>query len=456
MLKIIFSKNKMALKPIIKIKDLEVVYNKGKTNQVDALKNINLEIYPEEYIIFFGPSGCGKSTLLNIIAGLEVPSSGEIVVDNRNLATMNADELADYHRNSIGMIFQAYNLLSTLSVLDNVILPEVFNKVKKSNRPERAKMLLKTLGVLDYARRLPQELSGGQQQRVGISRSLINNPRILLADEPIGNLDSKSAENVLEILDNLNKKEKKTIILVTHSPENLVHADRIYHIKDGRIIKEEINKAKPEVAKELEKTSEVKRVTAFDKLIESYPELSDNQLNVLLMPFKAKMIANYLTRILEEIEIRRLEKFIENRLYDRIQEKTLNEFLDLSFDEGGVGLNKQTAQKFTVLVEEVLTKAKFLKREVFGAAGGDMSVIDFKSTELSRYFQKSYELNIEGEQFKNLRNAVKARILNKMGKKEFNEILDIGPKDGGVGLDTRTARQISRHLELILLVRYGM
>lgn len=443
------------LKPIIKINNLEVVYNQGKTNEVKALMNINFEIYPEEYIIFFGPSGCGKSTLLNIVAGLEVPSSGLVMVNDKNLAKLNQDELAVYHRDDIGMVFQAYNLLTTLSVLDNVVLPGVFNKLKKKERVDRGKALLESFGIADFAHRLPQELSGGQQQRVGIARSLINDPKIILADEPIGNLDSKSAENVLQIIDNLNKKEKKTIILVTHSPENLVHADRIFYIKDGKIIKEEVNKTKPDVAKELQKTVEVKRPTAFDKLIESYPELSENQLNVLLMPFKSKMIAGYLTRNLEEDIIKRLEKFIENRLYERIQAKTFREFLDSSFEEGGVGLNKQTAEKFTDFIEDVISKAKFLKKEVFGSRDNE-STLEFKATELARYFSSFYQIDVQGARFRNFKNVIRERLASKINKKRLKEYLDISSEEGGAGLDSRTAQHIARHLELILLVRYGM
>lgn len=445
------------LKSIIKINNVDVVYNQGKNNEVKALQGINFEIYPEEYIIFFGPSGCGKSTLLNIIAGLEVPSSGEVLVNDKNLAVLDQKELARYHRDDIGMIFQAYNLLSTLSVLDNIILPGIFNELKKNIRIERAKAILESFGILDFTSRLPQELSGGQQQRVGIARALINDPRILLADEPIGNLDSKSAENVLQILDHLNKQEKKTIILVTHSPENLVYADRIFYMKDGRIVKEEINKVKPEVAKQLERTTEVvKRSTAFDKLIESYPELSENQLNVLLLPFKSKMITDYLTRTLEEETTKRLEKFIENRLYERIQAKTFQEFLDTSFGQGGVGLNKQIAERFTIFIEDVIEKAKFLKREVFGSRDS-VSIVDFKVTELARYFADFYQINIEGgARLKNFKNAIRERLFNKIGKKKLKEYLDIPLEQGGVGLDTRTAQRIARHLELILLVRYGM
>lgn len=443
------------VKPIIKINNVEVMYNSGRINEVMALQDINCEIYPEEYIIFYGPSGCGKSTLLNIIAALETPSKGEVSVNDKNLVSLDQDELAAYHRDDIGMIFQAYNLITTLSVLDNIVLPGIFNRLKKKERVERAKAILKSFGVLEFAHRLPQELSGGQQQRVGIARSLINNPKILLADEPIGNLDSKSAENVLQILNDLNKKEKKTIILVTHSPENLIYADRIFHIKDGRIVKEEVNKTKPEVAKELEKKIEVRRPTAFDKLLESYPELSENQLNVLLMPFKSKAIVNYLTRDYEEEIAKRLEKFVENRLYDRIQSRTLQEFLDLPFEEGGVGLNKQTAEHFAQFIEDIVVKAKFLKKEVFGSHD-NIFTANFKATELARYFMDFYNLELEGERFKNFKNIIKERLLSKFNKKKLKEFLDIRVEEGGAGLNTKTAQAIARHLELILLVRYGM
>ena len=247
---------------IIKIKNLSVTYFSGKSNEVKALKNIDLEIYPGEFIIFFGPSGCGKSTLLYTIAGLETDIAGDIYIEDKNIARFNHEELENFHQKRIGMIFQAYYLISSLSVLQNVILPQMATGRKKKEREKKAIELLEHFGVKAQIDKLPNELSGGQQQRVAICRSLVNDPDILLADEPIGNLDSRSAEDVMELIGNLNRQRKKTVILVTHNPEYLKDGDRIFYLKDGVIIKETVNREKRSLKKEMGRppTTEIEKL----------------------------------------------------------------------------------------------------------------------------------------------------------------------------------------------------
>jgi len=173
---------------------------------------------------------------------------------------MDANEFARFHCTSIGMVFQAYNLLSSLSVLDNIILPQIFlGNANRKERREKALKLLEKFGITGQANKIPTELSGGQQQRIGIARALINDQPILLADEPIGNLDSKSALNVLKIFDDLNKIDKKTFIMVTHNPENLEYADRVFYMKDGRIEHEVVNKKKDKKDKKDKKRWAVKK-----------------------------------------------------------------------------------------------------------------------------------------------------------------------------------------------------
>ncbi|TSD01617.1 MAG: Uncharacterized protein Athens071425_346, partial [Parcubacteria group bacterium Athens0714_25] len=225
--------------PIIKTKDLRVIYNQGKSNEVRSLEDANVEIYPQEYVIIFGPSGCGKSTLLYSISGLQAPTYGDVFIEGKKLAEMNKKERVNLHRNNIGMVFQAFYLVPSLSIIGNVCLPKSFSGVAKKIREKDGMKLLQRFSIAEQATKFPNELSGGQKQRVSIARSLINNPQIILADEPVGNLDSESAENVLRILKELNEIDKKTIILVTHNPEHLHFADRIIHMKDGRIVREE-------------------------------------------------------------------------------------------------------------------------------------------------------------------------------------------------------------------------
>ena len=207
-----------------------------------ALDNINLEINPQEFVIIFGPSGCGKSTLLYAISGMETHYFGEILIAGENLAKLSALKLAQFRRNRTGLVFQAYNLIPTLNVLTNVLLPQIFKGASAFTRLKKAKKLLGKFGLLTFVSRLPQFLSGGQQQRVAIARALINNPDIILADEPLGNLDSKSALEVMKILKELNEKESKTIIMVTHEALYLKYAEKIIYMKDGGIIKIETQK----------------------------------------------------------------------------------------------------------------------------------------------------------------------------------------------------------------------
>src|SRR3989344_971621 len=222
----------------IKTENVNVIYDWGKPSETKALSDINTTIYEEDFVIFFGPSGCGKSTMLYTVSGIEKPTSGKIFVLGKNITEFSPMESAKFHRAQIGMVFQAYNLIPTLTVIDNVALPQVFRGISREKRLLRAKILLQRFDILPQADRLPSELSGGQQQRVGIARALINEQPIIFADEPVGKLDSKSAKIVLDILYDLNQKDKKTIILVTHDPSLLKYATHIIYMKDGFIVGE--------------------------------------------------------------------------------------------------------------------------------------------------------------------------------------------------------------------------
>ena len=335
------------MEPVIKVKNLSMIYNLGKSNEVVALADINLEIYPGEYIIFFGPSGCGKSTLLYCLAGLENPTRGEILVQGKNLSELTPRETVEHRRLVIGMIFQAYNLIPSLKVLDNVLLPNIFGGLISKVSVEKAKSLLKMLGIEKLVDRYPTELSGGQQQRVGIARALIYNPPILFADEPVGNLDSASAKIVMDTLSKLNEKYRKTLILVTHEPFYLDYAHRVFHIKDGRIIREVTNPKRKQIAP-FEAIKVIKEVRQKPK-----PK-------PLLQP---KALAQYLLTSFDRPVIRRLERAIKKRITGKITEDQFRKFLDRPFEEGGVGLYRQTAESFSQKIEKVLAESEFLKEE---------------------------------------------------------------------------------------------
>ncbi len=221
---------------VITIKDLNKTYKNGSV-EVHALKNVNLEIQHGEFIAVMGQSGSGKSTLMNILGCLDRPTSGEYLLEGINIKDQSQDELSLIRNKKIGFVFQAFNLIPRTDVLRNVELPMIYAKQKTSYRRARAIELLEKVGLGDRTHHLPNELSGGQKQRVAIARALANNPPIILADEPTGNLDTQSSDEIMEIFRDLNK-EGSSIILVTHEPEIAEYADRVIVFRDGRLIED--------------------------------------------------------------------------------------------------------------------------------------------------------------------------------------------------------------------------
>ncbi len=219
--------------PVISTKELKKVYILGPT-RVEALKSITMDIYPNEYVALMGPSGSGKSTLMNLLGCLDTPTSGEYWLNHTNVSTMTDNELAAVRNHEIGFVFQTFNLLPRLSALENVALPLIYGGVSRSKRMDRAKEVLDSVGLGDRVHHKPNELSGGQRQRVAIARALVNNPSILLADEPTGNLDTKTSVEIMGIFEKLHEAGN-TIIIVTHEPEISAHAHRIVRLRDGLI-----------------------------------------------------------------------------------------------------------------------------------------------------------------------------------------------------------------------------
>ena len=218
---------------ILKIEKLSKVYGKGDA-KVIALNDISFEVEEGEFIAITGPSGSGKSTLLHTIAGLEKPSSGTVYFYNKDIYKMNKKDLTILRRQKIGIIYQFYNLIPTLTVEENILLPIELDRKKVDK--EKLENILKFLNLENRKKHLPNELSGGQQQKVAIGRALMINPTIILADEPTGNLDTKSSSEIIQLLQKANKEYKQTIIMITHNLEIAKLADRIIHIEDGKFI----------------------------------------------------------------------------------------------------------------------------------------------------------------------------------------------------------------------------
>lgn len=221
---------------MISIKNLNKIYKTGAV-EVHALKDVNLDINYGEFIAIMGHSGSGKSTLMNILGCLDRPTSGKYLLDGIEIDKQSADELSLIRNKKIGFVFQAFNLIPRTNILRNVELPMIYAKIKSGRRREKALELLEKVGLGDRIAHLPNELSGGQKQRVAIARALANNPPIILADEPTGNLDTKSSEEIMNIFKTLNK-EGNSIILVTHEPDIADNADRVIVFKDGSIIED--------------------------------------------------------------------------------------------------------------------------------------------------------------------------------------------------------------------------
>ncbi len=221
---------------ILRVEHLSRTYGKGE-NLVKAVDDVSFSVEQGEFVAIIGASGSGKSTLLHMIGGVDRPTSGSIWINGKDISQLGPDQLAIFRRRQIGIIYQFYNLIPILTVAENITLPCELDGATVA--PERLQELLDTLGLADRRNHLPNELSGGQQQRVSIGRALIQNPALMLADEPTGNLDSKASEEIVSLLRMSNKKYHQTVIIITHDPEVAKQADRIIAIEDGRIIRDE-------------------------------------------------------------------------------------------------------------------------------------------------------------------------------------------------------------------------
>ena len=227
------------MNPIISVKNLRKTYIMG-TEKVHALQSISLDISRNEYVALMGPSGSGKSTLMNLLGCLDTPSSGDYILNGTNVSTMGDADLAVVRNKEIGFVFQTFNLLPRLTALDNVALPLIYAGINKSIRRDKAEEKLRIVGLGDRVLHKPNELSGGQRQRVAIARALVNDPSIILADEPTGNLDTKTSYEIMEIFDDLHA-QGNTIIVVTHEPDIAAHTHRVVKLRDGLVETDELN-----------------------------------------------------------------------------------------------------------------------------------------------------------------------------------------------------------------------
>ena len=427
-------------KPIIELKNVSVCYNRGKSNEMTALSDISLQIYEGEYIVFLGPSGCGKSTLLYTIAGLESATDGTVLVGDMELRTIKPKELIHFYRSTIGMIFQAFYLVAQLSARDNIILPKMFSGIAKVERKAKAEELIEKFGISTYAERKPSMMSGGQQQRTAIARALMNDPKIILADEPVGNLDSKNAEIVLELLADIHRKEGKTIIQVTHNARDAHYADRVFYLKDGRIERVVANTeaGKKYVEKEVEIVQ--KDQTEFEKFIRLYPDLP-------LSRIKAKYITR---RILFPYNLDTEEK-IESNIELYINGALTKDGLvaNLDNEDDGAGLYKQRASLIGEETEEIITELKALSLAKESANTAHDPVFD-QMVIIRSNLLDDYSRTLTPAEVTALESAIYSRLTGALTDDEFESFLVRSVAEGGAGLNKRTARKFAEEVALFV------
>jgi putative ABC transport system ATP-binding protein len=222
---------------VINVRDVDKDFLVGK-NTIKVLKKINIDVHSTDFIVVYGPSGCGKSTLFNIILGLDKPTNGEVIVRDTMIYNLDDDERAKFRAKKIGMIYQMPYWIKSLNVVENVALPLIIEGEKEQGAIRHAKKVLADIGISDLSKQIPTQLSGGEQQKAGLARALVSNPWILMADEPTGNLDSKSGKEIMEIFRELNQKYKRTILMVTHNEEYFNYGTRKIEMRDGEIVKD--------------------------------------------------------------------------------------------------------------------------------------------------------------------------------------------------------------------------
>lgn len=317
--------------PIVYTKNLIKNYGQGDSIS-KVLRGADINVYEGEFVIVFGPSGSGKSTLLNIISGLESPTEGQVVIDGQELTALSENEKARFHQSKLGMVFQAYNLIPSLTVMQNITLPLVFAQTSKAERENRAYELLKEFELEKLANRLPMEISGGQAQRVGIMRALVNRPPIIIADEPTGNLDSTATKKVMDLFSSLNERYRNTLIVVTHDSSLFPYADRIIFILDGQVIKETIRNRK-------EARPQQKEII-YDRVLKKESNKKKRKmLDVLAILLSRGHLASF-----DETELERTVELLVQRVDRKIDNEDLFQLLDKPINEGGAGLYQPTAR----------------------------------------------------------------------------------------------------------------
>lgn len=428
-------------KPLIVCRDLSIIYNKGKSNEFKALQGVNTDIFEGEYIILFGPSGCGKSTLMYSIQGSLPPGEGTLLIRGDDIYSYPPSERVYFQRYIMGIIFQSFNLIGSLSVLDNVALPMIFCNVDKTTRNRRAQSLLDRFGVGHVSHKIPSMLSGGQQQRVSVARSMVNDPKILLADEPTGNLDSISTQQVMDKIDEINTFDRRTIIMVSHNAAHLSYAHRVYYLKDGLIVREVVNPQRKQI-KPVREGETI--VTELEQLARLYPYDSVETLRV-------KSMVNFLTQSYSFDQIVRLEHAISLFISGRMDRDSLIRSLILSYEQGGVEIEEVEARRMASVAEKMMHHADDIRR--FRARKDNVNVFfnQHKLAERMRdHLVQAFRIKLSKEQDKNLVEVIADRVTGVIEDDELNERMMRGVRSGGLGLSENEADELTRYFEKVI------
>ncbi len=433
---------------IIKTENLNLWYDKGKPTEVHSLKDVNISIEKGDYVSFFGPSGCGKTTMLYAISGIDRFQEGKVFINNRDISGLTNQELAIFRQTGIGIVFQQFNLVPSLTVLKNVALPMLFVGISSEKAEIEARKLIERLDMTKYIDRYPFELSGGQQQRVGIARALANDPPIIIADEPLGNLDSNNAKMVLNFLKELNEKDGRTVIMVTHEAWSLRDVKTIFHMKDGTIT--EVEKTKVGTVGDSITKHLNDQLSSISQEKSSEGSLSKDKQIVSEERLTARILANFLLRGYSMDEIMRFESFVNDRFENKIDKKEFRKMVNKPFKDGGVGLWKKKAERVTKYLEEILDERKNVSHiyEII-EKNPEMSVFD-EIHSIRNWVLEGYTGQLSPVQAMALDQVISDRIRNFISAEEVVEILDLSKNKFGVGLSFRAAQLISEKLELIL------
>lgn len=428
-------------KPFIVARDLSIIYNQGKSNEFKALSGVNTDIFEGEYIILFGPSGCGKSTLMYSIQGSLPPGEGTLLIKGDDVYSYPPSERVYFQRHVMGIIFQSFNLIMSLSVLDNVALPMIFCNADKATRNRRAQALLDRFGVGHVSHKIPAMLSGGQQQRVSVARSMVNDPKILLADEPTGNLDSVSTQQVMDKIDEINTFDRRTIIMVSHNAAHLSYAHRVYYLKDGRILREVVNPQRKQI-KPVREGETI--VTELEQLARLYPYDS-------VETWRVKSMVNFLTQDYTFDQIGRLEHAVDMFLQGRIDRTSFIKALILPMERGGVEVTEKEARRMADVAEKVIDTADDIRRF---RARKDNDAIFFTQDKLAERMRehliKEHRIKLSKQQEANMTELIADRVTGVVDESELNERMMKGVRSKGLGLSEAEADDMTRYFEKVI------